>query len=632
MRLSTGTQFIIALLLLFIPAVITNARFWYQQQPLVHQQAIVQVGFSYRNALRATLQTMMLHEITAHRFLTGDSAVDAQLIAASTLVKESLQQLIALEQKNASVMQRERERFSQAYSQAWSAKALGIQWQQLIEALPHLTAEQSDLRHIELIQIIRVKLNFLAGLRSDDAQESQILSTLASLLRIPYLQEQTLDMILRPSSNPLKEVIVGELAVLKGELADQFAVFKTYNLIVADPKHLLLQLQELIDTLPQNIEELVPWLTASFMAWNDIGGQLTQLLSQRHHTLITQQRIANIALISLFATCIVSGCYLLWRLLRPFYSLLLFSRSLVAGNTTERYSQSDVGEAAAIGHMLNNLLDENKATSTQLQAMEQQLNLFIAQMTQTANHQQYIITEQETITRQIATTANEIASTAHNLTATLVEVNAAAIAASSLALKGRYNLQQLEQIMKQLVGASNHLVSTLNHLDERMKGITRILAVIVHLADRTNMLSLNTALEAVKNKQMEHGFGLIATEMGRLADQTAHATLDIEQLFAQILSLMNSSVSTVHAIADEILNSVDRSSFVQQHFAEIIDRVQYLSGKFSSVTTVMQAQLHSVSVIEASLHMLQKIAEDSSGTMHQFHTALKKLRSNLQSE
>ena len=114
------------------------------------------------------------------------------------------------------------------------------------------------------------------------------------------------------------------------------------------------------------------------------------------------------------------------------------------------------------------------------------------------------------------------------------EVHTRAREASSLAGVGRAGLSGMEATMQQLADATGSISAKLGMIREKAGGINSVVTTITKVADQTNLLSINAAIEAEKAGEAGRGFLVVAREIRRLADQTAVATLDIEQMVRQM--------------------------------------------------------------------------------------------------
>ena len=108
-----------------------------------------------------------------------------------------------------------------------------------------------------------------------------------------------------------------------------------------------------------------------------------------------------------------------------------------------------------------------------------------------------------------------------------------------------------------------------------------MVTTINKVADQTNLLSLNAAIEAAKAGEFGQGFAVVAREIRRLADQTAIATLDIEQMVKEMQSSVSSGVMGMEKFAQEVQSAVREVNEISGQIAHIIEQVQGL-GRVSS--------------------------------------------------
>src|SRR4029077_8807612 len=107
---------------------------------------------------------------------------------------------------------------------------------------------------------------------------------------------------------------------------------------------------------------------------------------------------------------------------------------------------------------------------------------------------------------------------------------------TTLAGSGQTGLTRMEGTMKQIMDASGSINARLAVLSEKAGNINTVVTTITKVADQTNLLSLNAAIEAEKAGEYGRGFAVVATEIRRLADQTAVATYDIDQMVKEMQS------------------------------------------------------------------------------------------------
>jgi len=131
-------------------------------------------------------------------------------------------------------------------------------------------------------------------------------------------------------------------------------------------------------------------------------------------------------------------------------------------------------------------------------------------------------------------TARQIAMTSGNLAKSMENVVQTAQSTTAAATKSQTNLEKIQSAMQRLGYATNSISSKLKVMDEKANNINTVVTTITKVADQTNLLSLNAAIEAEKAGEYGAGFAVVAREIRRLADQSAVATLEIEQMVKEM--------------------------------------------------------------------------------------------------
>jgi methyl-accepting chemotaxis protein WspA len=205
------------------------------------------------------------------------------------------------------------------------------------------------------------------------------------------------------------------------------------------------------------------------------------------------------------------------------------------------------------------------------------------------------------------------------------EVTASANETAELADSGQRGLEEMRSAMEGLVEANRSISSKLSVINERALKINDVVTTINKVADQTNLLSLNAAIEAEKAGEYGRGFSVVAREIRRLADQTAVATLDIDRMVRDMQSAVSAGVMEMDKFTDQIRRGVADVGEIGQQLGSIIEHVQTLTTRFESVQEGMNAQTEGAQQISTAMTQLTQVARASSDAIATFKQATKDL-------
>ena len=156
-----------------------------------------------------------------------------------------------------------------------------------------------------------------------------------------------------------------------------------------------------------------------------------------------------------------------------------------------------------------------------------------------------------------------------------------------------------------------------------------MITTITKVADQTNILSINAAIEAEKAGEFGSGFLVIAREIRRLADQTASATLDIEQMVQQMQAAVSAGVMEMDRFSDQVRRGVRDVASAGSQLTEIIDRVNRSTESFEQVNESMQSQSEGAQQISDAMASLAGNAQQTMQSVQEFGRASADLQSAI---
>ena len=320
---------------------------------------------------------------------------------------------------------------------------------------------------------------------------------------------------------------------------------------------------------------------------------------------------------------VVSGLLLLRAVTRPLGWLVGVMDRIREGDFTERVERRD--EFKALGESFNRMADELAALFGRVQKSGNQVDASVTQIAATAKEQQATASEIAATTTQIGATSKEISATSRELVRTMSDVATVAEGTAALAGNGQAGLARMEDTMHQVVQAAGSINSKLAVLNEKAGNINQVVTTITKVADQTNLLSLNAAIEAEKAGEYGRGFAVVASEIRRLADQTAVATYDIEQMVKDIQSAVSAGVMGMDKFSEEVRRGMDDVHQVGTQLTQIIAQVQALVPRFEMANEGMQAQATGAEQITEALLQLTEAAQQTVESLRQSTMAIDEL-------
>ncbi|MDH4610994.1 methyl-accepting chemotaxis protein [Pseudomonas sp. BN102] len=325
------------------------------------------------------------------------------------------------------------------------------------------------------------------------------------------------------------------------------------------------------------------------------------------------------------AAAAICGLLLLRAITRPVGGIVETLKVMGGGDLSTRLDLQRKDEFNAIETGFNNMAEELKTLVAQAQRSAVQMTTSVTEIAATSKQQQATATETAATTTEIGATSREIAATSRDLVRTMAEVSGTAEQTSILAGSGQLGLARMEDTMHQVMGAAELVNAKLSILNEKAGNINQVVTTIVKVADQTNLLSLNAAIEAEKAGEYGRGFAVVATEVRRLADQTAVATYDIEQMVREIQSAVSAGVMGMDKFSEEVRRGIAEVGQVGEQLSQIIQQVQALAPRVQMVNEGMQAQATGAEQINQALVQLGEATGQTVESLRQASSAIDEL-------
>ena len=319
---------------------------------------------------------------------------------------------------------------------------------------------------------------------------------------------------------------------------------------------------------------------------------------------------------------LVTGYALFKAITVPMARLVEVHDAMRTGNLTQRLNLRRNDEFGTLEEGFNRMTAELTSLVAQAQKSSLQVTTSVAEIAATSKEQQATTSETAATTTEIGATSREIFATSRDLLRTMNEVSGVAEQSAQLAGASQSGLTRMEETMRSVMEAAGSVNAKLSILNEKAVNINQVVATITKVADQTNLLSLNAAIEAEKAGEYGRGFAVVATEIRRLADQTAVATYDIEQTVKEIQSAVSAGVMGMDKFSEEVRRGMRDVQQVGGQLSQIINEVQTLAPQFQRVNEGMQTQASSAEQITQALSQLSEAAQQTAESLRQSSQAI----------
>lgn len=315
---------------------------------------------------------------------------------------------------------------------------------------------------------------------------------------------------------------------------------------------------------------------AAHINYNNVSDRATAAIDEA--VLSAKISMAVSLLIAILAAGLC-GLLLMRAIMAPMQRIVDILETMRDGDLSKRLNLERKDEFGAVETGFNYMMTELTALVSLAQRSSVQVTTSVTEIAATSKQQQATATETAATTTEIGATSREIAATSKDLVRTMTEVSTAADQASVAAGSGQQGLARMEETMHSVMGAADLVNAKLAILNEKAGNINQVVVTIVKVADQTNLLSLNAAIEAEKAGEYGRGFAVVATEVRRLADQTAVATYDIEQMVREIQSAVSAGVMGMDKFSEEVRRGMFEVQQVGEQLSQIIHQVQALAPR-----------------------------------------------------
>ena len=345
--------------------------------------------------------------------------------------------------------------------------------------------------------------------------------------------------------------------------------------------------------------------------WGDLYQQTSTLIDKTHNLnsqvidylagVLGERLVSYRWQMSLLIAALAAVFLLIGYLYSAFYvstrsslrSLGLVMDQVAAGDLTAHFKVQSRDELGELGGAFNQTVQRIHALLEQVNNTVHDVEGQATRVLSVSAQSNTAAAEQRAQIEQVATAMNEMSATSQEVANSAASAVGNAQSVNDETISGRVQVEQQVSNIQKLAQEIDGSVVAINQLATNSKSIGQVLDVIKGIAEQTNLLALNAAIEAARAGEQGRGFAVVADEVRNLAQRTQHSTAEIEQMISQLHGGVSSAVkamSASHVMADEtVAQSVEVQSALENILAAvgmIVDQIQQIAAAAEQQTAV----------------------------------------------
>ena len=356
-----------------------------------------------------------------------------------------------------------------------------------------------------------------------------------------------------------------------------------------------------------------------------LDSQLQQRLAQNRTHMILQASALSVVFVLIFY--LYGGFYASTR--TTLKSLGAMMDKVAAGDMTVNFKASSRDELGELGEVFNgtvkkihDLIERVGHTVGEVERQAGQVESVSAQSNQAVAGQRSQIEQVATAMNQMSATSMEVARSAAAAVSSAHSVN-------DETLSGRGLVESQQGSIAALASEIDQSVLVINQLASDSQSISRVLEVIKSIAEQTNLLALNAAIEAARAGEQGRGFAVVADEVRTLAKRTQQSTEEIEQMIAKLHGGVGAAVKAMGVSHQMANGTVGQSEKVQQALENILGAVGMIVDQNQQIAAAVEQQTAVAHDIDQNIVEINRAGERTAQGARQTEDASRALSAQV---
>jgi len=320
-------------------------------------------------------------------------------------------------------------------------------------------------------------------------------------------------------------------------------------------------------------------------------------------------------LIGLFAALLVALAYAANKaIIKPIKEITATAKDIAdgEGNLTKRLNESTNDELGELAHWLNKFIAHIQEMVKGLGTATTQVSTAAEQMQATTATTTQGIRNQQLQTDQVATAINEMSATVHEVAQNTSAAEAAASQAQAESNNGQQIVDESMSVIEELSREVEQAAQVIQALADDSQSVGAVLNVIKDIAEQTNLLALNAAIEAARAGEQGRGFAVVADEVRTLATRTQESTQEIQSIIEKLQVGAQNSVTAMEAGCSQARTSVEQASKIKEALHAIGGAITTINDMNVQIATAAEEQSAVAEEINKNVVAISQIADETS--------------------
>ncbi|WP_095183803.1 methyl-accepting chemotaxis protein [Pseudomonas sp. Irchel 3H9] len=352
-----------------------------------------------------------------------------------------------------------------------------------------------------------------------------------------------------------------------------------------------------------------------------LGQQLDQRLAQnRTHMVVLVSALTAVFLLIFY---LYAGFYASTRTtLRRLGAMM---DKVAAGDMTVTFVAQSRDELGDLGQVFNGTVAKIHDLIERVGHTVSQVELQAGQVETVSARSNQAVSGQRTQIEQVATAMNQMSATAQEVARSAAAAVSSAHSVNDETASGRGLVQSQQSSIARLASEIDLSVGVINQLATDSQSISSVLEVIKSIAEQTNLLALNAAIEAARAGEQGRGFAVVADEVRTLARRTQHSTEEIEQMISRLHSGVGAAVKAMGTSHEMASGTVGQSEKVQQALENILGAVGMIVDQNQQIAAAVEQQTAVAHDIDQNIVEINRAGEHAAQGAHQTEAASRQL-------